>query len=496
MTNTPGWASPGSSDSQEPDGGDSPEATPSTPSTAPDSTSGSGNDDSDSEQGPAVAQETLPDQRVSGIWSQRQPPAAPWQHTPSGTDQHAPARPSEPAAAPATAPGEQPPSAGTAPPQAPAPQDTGRPGGWGQQWAPPPPAAPYNGGPRWGPAVAHYGAPQPPYATKPPAPQPGVIPLRPLDVGEILQGAVFTLRRHWRAAMLLAFVVGLVTESVNAVISGLLIDDTRIDDLNRNSDPSVHDILHAVSGTAAASLLLVLTSMVGVILTAGLLTVVISRAVLGRPTTVRSVWQDVRPRLPQLVGLALLLPLALCAILAVPAAPGVLIALAGGEAGGASLASLGLICGVVVSIWQWNLWSLTAPALMLEKQGVKAALKRSVKLINGSWWRVLGVQLLMMLIAALASLVIQAPFALIAGAVSGDDASSLFSASTDSSWTTIVILAIGGVISSTLTLPISAGAVSLLYIDQRIRREALDIDLGRAAKVPGYASPSPVGSNH
>ena len=323
-----------------------------------------------------------------------------------------------------------------------------------------------------------------------------MIPLRPLDVGEILQGAVSTLRTHWRAAMLLAFVVSLLTESVNAVISGFLIDDTRIDDLNRDSDPSVHEILHALSGGAAASSLLILTSMIGVILTAGLLTVVISRAVLGRPTTLPAVWRDVRPRLGQLVGLALLLPLALCAIVAVPAVPGLLIALAGGETGGASLASLGLLLGVVVAIWQWNLWSLAAPALMLEKQGAKTALKRSAKLVSGSWWRILGVQLLMLLIAAIASLVIQFPFGLIADAIDGGGMSSVFSASTDSSWTTIIIVAVGGVISSTLTLPISAGAVSLLYIDQRIRREALDVDLGRAAKVPGYEAPATADAGH
>ncbi|WP_333769748.1 hypothetical protein [Streptomyces sp. IBSBF 2435] len=317
-----------------------------------------------------------------------------------------------------------------------------------------------------------------------------MIPLRPLDVGEILQGAVSTLRQHWRTAMVLAFVVGLLTESVNALISGLLIDDTRIDDLNRNSDPSVSDILHALSGTAAASLLLIVTSMIGVVLTAGLLTTVISRAILGRPTTLCSVWQDVRPRLTLLVGLALLIPLALCAIVAVPAAPGLLIALAGGESAGASLASLGLLIGIVVSIWQWNLWSLAAPALMLEKQGIKAAMKRSLKLVNDSWWRVLGVQLLMMLIAGIASLIIQVPFALIADAAGDNSINSVFSASGDSSWTTIIIVAIGGVISSTLTLPISAGAVSLLYVDQRIRREALDIELGRAAKVPGYEAPA------
>ncbi|MFG1805807.1 hypothetical protein [Streptomyces sp. NPDC049040] len=484
MTNTPGWASPGSSDSPEPDGGDSPEDTPS-----------AAREESDSTQEAPAAPAAPP---VSGVWSQQQPPPARW-HTPSGTDPHttAPAapRPDAPAPPQSAIPPDPAASGGTAPHQAPAPppDGAGRPGGgWGQQWAPPPPPPPEQGGPRWGPAVGQYGVTQPGYATKPPAPQPGVIPLRPLDAGEILRGATATLRLHWRAAMLLAFAVGLVTESVNALISGLLIDDTRIDDLNRNSNPSVHDILHAISGAAAGSTLVVVTSMVGMILTAGLLTVVISRAILGRPAALSNVRQEVRPRLAQLVGLAVLLPLGLCAIMAVPAIPGLLVALAGGESSGASLASLGMLVGVVVAIWQWNLWSLAAPALMLEKQGVKAAVKRSMKLVQGSWWRVLGVQVLMLLLAGIASLVIQLPFAFIADAVSGDSMDSVFSASGDSSWTTIIIVAIGGVVSSSLTLPISAGAVSLLYVDQRIRREALDIDLGRAAKVPGYEAPAKV----
>lgn len=323
-----------------------------------------------------------------------------------------------------------------------------------------------------------------------------MIPLRPLDVGEILQGAFATLRLHWRTAMCLTLVVGLLTETVNALISGLLIDDTRIDDLNRNSNPSVGDILHALSGSAAASLLTVLTSMIGVVLTSGLLTVVISRAVLGRPAPLPSVWRDIRPRLTHLIGLALLLPVALCAIIAVPALPGVLIALAGAETGGASLASLGLVCGIVVSIWQWNLWSLAAPALLLEKQGINAAMKRSLKLVSGSWWRVLGVQLLMLVITGIAAAMIQLPFFLVGDAVGGGNVGSLFSDGGNESWTTIIITAVGGVIGTTLTLPISAGAVSLLYVDQRIRREALDIELARAAKVPGREAPATAGAEN
>ena len=40
-------------------------------------------------------------------------------------------------------------------------------------------------------------------------------------------------------------------------------------------------------------------------------------------------------------------------------------------------------------------------------------------------------------------------------------------------------------VSSTVVLPFTSGIVSLLYIDRRIRREALDIELARAAGLPG-----------
>ena len=39
--------------------------------------------------------------------------------------------------------------------------------------------------------------------------------------------------------------------------------------------------------------------------------------------------------------------------------------------------------------------------------------------------------------------------------------------------------------SQTIVIPFTAGITALLYIDRRIRREALDIELARAAGVPG-----------
>ena len=58
----------------------------------------------------------------------------------------------------------------------------------------------------------------------------------------------------------------------------------------------------------------------------------------------------------------------------------------------------------------------------------------------------------------------------------------------DLGWTFLIISGIGSVIGSMITFPISAGVTVLLYIDQRIRREALDLELARAAGVQGYGS--------
>jgi hypothetical protein len=59
------------------------------------------------------------------------------------------------------------------------------------------------------------------------------------------------------------------------------------------------------------------------------------------------------------------------------------------------------------------------------------------------------------------------------------------------SWSYLIAVGIGAVIASTITFPIRAGVTALLYLDQRIRREALDLELARAAGVPGYGGTQP-----
>ncbi|RBM21481.1 hypothetical protein [Streptomyces sp. PT12] len=360
-----------------------------------------------------------------------------------------------------------------APPAPPAqPQDA--PQGWGA--APPPPAPPHQTPPSypqqhqpggWGGWHPHT------FAAKP-----GVIPLRPLGIGEILDGAVSTARAHWRTVLAIALAIAVITQLVGTVAMRLwLSDSSGIAALEDNPNPTDEELRDALGELTAFASVTGIITLLGSVLATAMLTIVVSRAVLGRDVTIGEAWQDSRSRLLRLLGVVLVVPLICTLAIAVPT-------LVMAVTGSAALVVLGVIGGIVLAVWLWVRLSLAAPALMLERQGVFAALRRSAKLVSGSWWRVFGVQLLVIVLLTLVGGVLEFPASAIASIVDGGDAGGMFdSGFSDMSWTYLTITGIGAVLASTITLPISAGVTALLYIDQRIRREALDIELARAAGV-------------
>ncbi|MEV0119020.1 hypothetical protein AB0H77_38185 [Streptomyces sp. NPDC050844] len=350
---------------------------------------------------------------------------------------------------------------------------------------PPPPGGGWGGGRPGGPGPGGYpgwGAWQGP----PPAAKPGVIPLRPLGVGEILDGAVSTMRTHWRTVLGISLAVAVFTEVLVILLQGLVLNDTADTDALNDPSATVGELTRALGDTLLSSGVVLLITLLGTIVATALLTMVTSRAVLGKSVTTAEAWRDAKPQLPRLIGLTLLLPLIGGVVVAIGIMPGVLIALAGASDAGVSLAVLGGFGALIVAIWLLIRFSLASPALMLEKQGVKKSMTRSVKLVRGSWWRVFGIQLLAAIIANVVASIIVIPFTLIAGAVSGDGVTGFLDSGTgELGWTFLIVSGIGSVIGSMLTFPITAGVTVLLYIDQRIRREALDLELARAAGLQG-----------
>jgi hypothetical protein len=344
--------------------------------------------------------------------------------------------------------------------------------------APPPPPVP-----GWGGGQPRGGWGQPPAVLKP-----GVIPLRPLGVGEILDGAVSALRAHWRPVLSVTITVSVITQICNILVERYLLPEPPQVDPNATPSETLSQSVDSVQSSLITTGPALLIALIGTLFTAALLTVVISRSVLGRPVTLSEAWHEARPRLPQLLGLTVLLPLMSVAILTMGILPGVL--LGGGE--GIALSILGGLAACGVALWMMIHFALASPALMLERQGVIPSLRRSAKLVQGAWWRTFGIMALTLLLTLLVTMIIAAPFALIAFAVDGSGFTDLFSGtSPEFGWPFLIITSIGSVIASAITYPISAGVTVLLYVDQRIRREALDIELARAASVPGQGSAPP-----
>lgn len=446
MNDTPGWASPGSAPSEGQEPGTS---GPAEPAGRP-----GPQHPADQPQQPGQAPQD-PDVK----WSKEQPPPGQW-------------------SAPTGSPGP------TGPGQAPPPPPPGP--GWGT----PPPGGPggYGGGPgghgAWG---GGWGGP-------PPAAKPGVIPLRPLGVGEILDGAVSTMRTYWRTVLGISLTVAVLTEIVVVLLQGLALDTSSTAALN---DPSatLGELTDAMGDALLNSGVVFLVTLVGTVAATALLTTVTSRAVLGKSVTTGDAWRDARPQIVKLFGLICLLLLITVGIMAVGALPGFLVTLASDSGAGIALTVLGLIGAVVVTLWLMIRLSLASPTLMLEKQGIVKAMSRSAKLVRGSWWRVFGIQLLATIIANVVASIIVIPFTFLAAAVGGDGVSGfLNSAGGDIGWTFLIISGIGSVIGAMITFPITAGVTVLLYVDQRIRREALDLELARAAGVQGHGPGTTPGS--
>ncbi|WP_405679861.1 hypothetical protein OG859_23475 [Streptomyces sp. NBC_00048] len=384
------------------------------------------------------------DQQASGDskWSAEQPPPGDW---------------SSPAAGP------------TPPPQAPPQQ--------GQGWGP------YGGqqhaGPYGSPYGGQYGYPGGPGQWgKPPAAKPGVIPLRPLDMGEILDGAVATMRAHWRSVLPITLVVATVVQVMSVLLQKYVMSDLAL-----AADPAadIEQTINTLGTASAVSFGAVFIQALGGIVATAMLTMIFSRAVLGNTSTVSAAWREARPQLLRLFGLTLLMGFGFALLVVVLIVPGIL-------ARSVGLAVLGGFAALPLAIWLWTKYSLASPALMLEKGTVFKSLGRSSKLVKGAWWRIFGITLLTSIITGIIAAIIVWPLTFLGVALFGGGMGGLQAGTASTAWGALILSGIGAIIAQTIVMPMQSGVTVLLYVDQRIRREGLDLELARAAGVENYGT--------
>ncbi|GAA3232094.1 hypothetical protein GCM10020256_47210 [Streptomyces thermocoprophilus] len=122
-----------------------------------------------------------------------------------------------------------------------------------------------------------------------------MIPLRPLGMGEILDGAVSTMRAHWRTVLGISLAVAVVIEVVTVLLRGFVLDDRAGTDALDDPSATLSEVTRAMGDVLLSSAVVSLVQMIGMVIATALLTTVTSRAVLGRSVTTREAWQDARP---------------------------------------------------------------------------------------------------------------------------------------------------------------------------------------------------------
>jgi hypothetical protein len=316
-----------------------------------------------------------------------------------------------------------------------------------------------------------------------------VIPLRPLGVSELLDGAFTSIRRNPRATLGIAAILLTISGVLTTALAAALIHSVGTVTLpsageqltQRQLDHLLSSLLQVFLPLFGVTLLL--SFIVDIVLT-GLLTVVIGRSVLGHKVTAGEAWRIARPRLPALIGVTLLIPCIIIGLWLVLALLIVVLAVVHAPGGVVALVTVpGVIAAVCLSIWFAIMFRMAGPAVVLERERAVASLSRSWRLVRGSFWRVLGITLLAALIVVVTSGVLQIPFSVVAGIAGGGGGSAFggsFLAGTSGSVAGLVISAIGGIVAGAVSRPISAGVAVLLYVDMRMRREGLDLVLQTA----------------
>lgn len=318
--------------------------------------------------------------------------------------------------------------------------------------------------------------------------KPGIIPLRPLSIGDIYQGAFAAIKTNTRTmfgftAALLGVVL-VISIATNYAIINLVLPNY----LSPNSPYATAFI--SLSGSFSqlgGSLLQVLAT----VLLSGLIVVAVSRSVLGRVASSKEVWERTKSKFLPLIGLNIITSIisGLMMIIGIVVFF-VLLASAASTAEtetelfqnlGISLVGLLILmlASVLVSSYLSIKFSVAPPAMVLENLGVFAALGRSWRLTRGNFWRLLGINILTAIITFMVASIflgiteaLGAIFVVVGSSSPEDILASL---------NTIYILTmVMSTIAQLLILPFTSSVNALLYIDLRMRKEGLDVELRNA----------------
>ncbi len=332
------------------------------------------------------------------------------------------------------------------------------PPGWQEPGAgPPPPSGHVDRGPLptgWTPLAVH---------------KPGAIPLRPLRLSDIFDAAFKIIRYNAQATVGAALLVSVLAIGVPIALGAALGFLEGIGDpTGESSSVWIQDL-----GALVMMVLMALLGSIGLVLVTGMVAQVCAGAAIGRTMSLTQAWRATAGSRWRLLSLTVTLAAAALALVVLYLLAWVLVVRSVGLPG---ILLWGVftvpLFGVLMVVFWIRLYLLAVPALLIERLGVFAAIRRGASLTSGQFFRVLGIALVAWLVAQIGSSVLATPFSLI---------STVVATGIDDTGTALLVTtlgqALGLVLSLALITPFSACVTTLQYLDLRIRKEAYDVEL-------------------
>ena len=352
----------------------------------------------------------------------------------------------------------------------------------GSQWYPPPgpglpPGPPPPPGPApWAPA-GNTGGPPGPVGSPAPgmlgaAHKPGAMPLRPLGLSDMYDAAFRIIRFNPKATVGSAVLVAAVAMLIPVLVTAALTWTVDLS-LDQSGDVSGSQLAGLIGSFGSLGLGSVLQS-IGLVLVTGMIAHVTAAAAIGRRLTLGEAWRATHGKRWRLIGMTLLLGLLAAVIVGVYALtwlPVVMLTTTAWQAVVYGLITVPLFLAFLC--WFWiRVYYLPVPALMLEDVGVLGALGRGFRLTRRQFWRTFGIALLTLVIAQIAGSMLAMPFSLLGQGILMGAGSTHFAV-----LGLVLTNALTSVISAAFVAPFTTAVTSLQYLDQRMRKEAYDVEL-------------------
>ena len=304
--------------------------------------------------------------------------------------------------------------------------------------------------------------------------QPGIIPLRPLTVGELFNGAFQAVRVNPQTMFGFAFAIMAVVGLVQAFFAS-----SSTSSLTRAlSSGDTEDLVYSLGSSMGSFVTSGLTLLATAFLS-GMLALTVWDAVLGRKSSPADAWHRFSPRFVPvllatfligiiefvvivLVLLVFLIPFFLVVVNAASARS--YDSASAGIGGALSIIFLMVVALIAAACFFAVKFAFTSSAVVLEGLGPIDALKRSWSLSKGSFWRILGRIWLIGIVTGLISGVLGA----VVGAILGVGANAA-----DSVGMLVAFSAFVSALLSAVVIPVQSSFYTLMYLDERMRKENL-----------------------